>query len=79
MDYIELMKFIESEYIIINNTPCEICGGNFITEGTGFNFQDGVPSTVSACVCERCGNRKDFLFRSPLSSLNLIDDSIDIN
>lgn len=79
MDYIELMKFIESEYIIINNTPCEICGGNFITEGTGFNFENGIPSTVSVCVCERCGNKKDFLFRSPLSSLNLLDELEDLN
>ena len=79
MDYRQLMEFVESEYIIINNTPCDICGGEYITEGTGFHFENGVPSTVSACVCERCGNRKDFLFRSPLSSLTVVEENTDLN
>lgn len=69
----DLMRYIETEYIIINNTPCEVCGGNYITEAIGVFISEGEPSTISQCVCEKCGNKKDFLFRSPVETLDLND------
>lgn len=75
----DIMEFIESEYIVINNTPCEICGGEFITEATGLYFENGVSGTISHCVCSKCGNRKDFLFRAPVSSLNIMQDKEELN
>lgn len=70
MNVREIMKYIESEYIIINNTPCEICGGRYITEGNGFNFEGGVASNVTTCYCENCGNKKEFFFRAPISGVS---------
>ena len=26
------MKYIESEFYVINDTPCEICGGEYVAE-----------------------------------------------
>lgn len=79
MNVSELMKYIESEYIIINNTPCSICGGNYITEGNGFNFEGGVPSNITSCYCEVCGNRKEFLFRAPFAAMNLETEVRELN
>ncbi|MBP1917797.1 metal-binding protein [Youngiibacter multivorans] len=64
----EVMKFVESEYVIINNTPCEICGGEYITESLGLTFNNGHASNVTTCVCENCGNEREFLFRAPFVS-----------
>lgn len=75
----ELMKYIESEYIIINNTPCSICGGKFITEGNGFNFEGGIPSNVTTCYCENCGNRKEFFFRAPFAGVNMEAEIKELN
>lgn len=79
MNVRELMKYIESEFIIINNTPCNICGGRYITESSGFNIEDGTPSNVTSCVCEDCGNRKEFFFRAPIGGLNPVNDTTELN
>lgn len=79
MNVREIMKYIESEFIIINNTPCNICGGSYITESSGFDIEDGMPSNVTSCVCESCGSRKDFYFRAPVGSLNPIPDNAELN
>lgn len=65
MNMNELMKFVESEYIVINNTPCEVCGGSYLTESVGFSLENGTPHNLTSCVCERCGHEKEFLFRAP--------------
>ncbi len=79
MNVRELMEYVESEYIIINNTPCELCGGTYITEGNGFNFENGVPTNVTQCVCEQCGNRKEFSFMAPFSGPNSGDVKKELN
>lgn len=79
MNVHEIMRYIESEYIIINNTPCNICGGKFITESYGFEFDSGIPANVTNCICEDCGNRKDFHFRAPMTGFNIQEDSPELN
>lgn len=79
MNVREIMKYIESEFIIINNTPCNLCGGRYITESSGFDFDNGMPSNITSCVCENCGNRKDFSFRAPLGSMNLQQEKKEMN
>ncbi len=79
MNVREVMKFIESEFIIINNTPCNICGGRYITESSGFNIEEGTPSNVTSCVCEGCGNRKEFFFRAPIGPLSPITEKSELN
>ncbi|WP_138207102.1 metal-binding protein [Haloimpatiens lingqiaonensis] len=61
----EMMKYIESEYQIINSTPCEICGGNFIADSIGINIVNSFPFDVCHCICEDCGHKKTFKFSSP--------------
>lgn len=63
-----MMKYIESEYSIINNTPCAICGGDFFAEGMGIEVVNGIPYDICECVCSNCGNEKIFEFVSPVSS-----------
>ena len=65
MNLNEVMKFVESEYIIINNTPCELCGGNFRTESVGLRFGSGKPENITLCICEDCGHEREFSFRAP--------------
>lgn len=65
MNLNEVMKFVESEYIIINNTPCELCGGNFLTESVGLRFDSGKPENITLCICEDCGHEREFSFRAP--------------
>lgn len=65
MDLNEVMKFVESEYIVINNTPCEICGGDFLTESVGLRFEEGRSENITQCVCENCGHEREFSFRAP--------------
>lgn len=72
MNLNEVMKFVESEYIIINNTPCELCGGNFLTESAGLSFENGKPENITHCVCEKCGHEHEFLFRAPF--INTMDN-----
>lgn len=74
MNLNEIMEFLESEYIVINNTPCEVCGGNYLTDSVGLTFDGIKPQNLSVCVCENCGHRKEFVFRAPfVNSLSNID------
>lgn len=66
----QIMKYIESEYEIINSTPCKLCGGNFITDSIELHIIDSLPIDVCECVCENCGNKKTFRFSSPLMISN---------
>ena len=61
----DIMKYVESEYRIINNTPCEICGSDYIAEELDFDFKDGLPYDVCSCVCPNCGHEKIFEFYAP--------------
>lgn len=79
MNIREIMKYIESEFIIINNTPCNICGGKYITESSGFDIENGMPSNITSCICESCGSRKDFYFRAPMGGLNVQKDKKELN
>ncbi len=79
MNIREIMKYIESEFIIINNTPCNICGGKYITESSGFDIENGTPSNITSCVCEECGNKKDFYFRAPIGGLNIQKEKKELN
>lgn len=79
MNIREIMKYIESEFIIINNTPCNICGGRYITESSGFDIENGQPSNITSCVCEDCGSKKDFYFRAPIGGLSLQKDKKELN
>lgn len=61
----DIMEFIESEYNIINSTPCEICGGSFIAEKKLLALIDDVPFDVCNCTCEDCGHKRSFSFTAP--------------
>lgn len=71
----EMMKYIESEYKIINCTPCEICGGNFITDSIDIHIINSFPFDVCECICENCGHKKTFKFSSPF----VFTDEEDLN
>lgn len=64
----DIMKFIESEYRVINNTPCEVCGGDYITEELEIDMIDGLPYDVCSCVCPSCGHERVFEFCAPFTS-----------
>lgn len=61
----DIMKYIESEYLVINDTPCEICGGEFIAEDLNIDVINGVPYDVCNCFCSNCGYEKTFEFCAP--------------
>ncbi|HSP48309.1 MAG TPA: metal-binding protein [Clostridiaceae bacterium] len=77
MNLNEVMRFVESEYVVINNTPCEICGGEYITESVGLSFDEGRAKNVSTCVCENCGNEREFLFRAPFVNFHDMENNIE--
>ncbi|PKK39949.1 hypothetical protein ABB02_00738 [Clostridiaceae bacterium JG1575] len=79
MNVMDAMRFIESEFIIINSTPCSVCGGHYITESSGFHVADHAAMNVTSCYCERCGSRKDFSFRAPQISSMDPSTSIQLN
>ncbi|MFD3158508.1 metal-binding protein [Haloimpatiens sp. FM7330] len=61
----DIMKYIESEYNIINSTPCEICGGSFLAESIKVNIINSLPYDICECICDTCGHKKTFKFSSP--------------
>lgn len=61
----EIMKYIESEYNIINSTPCEVCGGEYFADNLQIDLIDGIPYDVCSCVCSHCGHEKTFEFYAP--------------
>lgn len=69
----DIMKYIESEYNIINSTPCEICGGEFIAEDLEIHIIDNIPYDVCICTCSECGHEKSFTFCAPFIDDNLLD------
>jgi hypothetical protein len=66
----EIMQYIESEYSVINDTPCEVCGGDFFAEELTIDIVDGVPYDVCDCVCSSCGSTKTFEFFAPFFNKN---------
>ncbi|MCY6484857.1 metal-binding protein [Clostridium aestuarii] len=65
MTLYDIMKYIESEYDIINSTPCEVCGSSYITEDLQIALIGDVPYDICTCVCPKCGNEKFFQFCAP--------------
>ena len=61
----EIMKFIESEYTVINRTPCEICGGEFFADDLEVALIDDNPYDICSCVCSKCGHERIFEFNAP--------------
>ncbi|MCY6960538.1 metal-binding protein [Clostridium brassicae] len=61
----DIMKYIESEYGIINSTPCEICGGSYMADELEIHIIDNIPYDVCVCVCSECGHEKLFTFCAP--------------
>ncbi|MCM8709468.1 metal-binding protein [Clostridium sp. SYSU_GA19001] len=61
----DIMMYIESEYKVINHTPCELCGGEYLTEDIQVAFIDDVPYDLCACICQNCGHEKIFEFSAP--------------
>jgi hypothetical protein len=59
------MKYIESEYKIINLTPCEFCGGKYLPNEQELHIIEDEPFNICECVCEKCGSVKDFVFFAP--------------
>lgn len=64
----EIMKYIESEYRIINNTPCEICGGEYFADDLSIKIIEDEPYDVCECICSNCGNERVFEFLAPFIS-----------
>jgi hypothetical protein len=61
----DIMKYIESEYEVINRTPCEVCGGEYFAEDLEVLMIDGEPFDICECVCCNCGHEKSFAFFAP--------------
>ncbi|KEI06781.1 metal-binding protein [Clostridium botulinum] len=72
----DIMKYIESEYNIINSTPCEICGASYITENLEVHIVDNIPYDVCICVCPKCGHEKYFKFCAPFIDDELFKNAI---
>lgn len=73
----DIMKYIESEYNIINSTPCEICGGGYEADQLEILLIDNVPFDVCECSCSDCGHEKTFEFYAPfLNEKNFKDNKI---
>jgi len=70
----EIMQYIESEYTVINDTPCEICGGDFFAEELTIDVVDGIPYDVCDCVCSSCGSTKTFEFCAPFFDNKMMDN-----
>ncbi|MBL4936378.1 metal-binding protein [Clostridium sp. YIM B02515] len=61
----DIMKYIESEYKVINHTPCEMCGGDFLTEEIQVAVIDNIPYDICSCICSNCGHERVFEFGAP--------------
>ncbi|KAA8671990.1 metal-binding protein [Clostridium sp. HV4-5-A1G] len=61
----DMMKYIESEYSVINDTPCEICGGDYIAKDSDVAVINGIPYDICDCICSECGHEKTFQFCAP--------------
>ena len=56
---------LESEYLVISYTPCEICGGDYITRYSNVILIDDIPYDICDCICSNCGHEKTFQFCAP--------------
>ncbi len=65
----DMMKYIESEYTVINETPCEVCGGEFFADELKLSIVDDIPYDVCSCICSNCGHEKIFEFHAPFIEL----------
>jgi hypothetical protein len=74
----DIMKYIESEYSIINYTPCEICGGDYIAENLKIDIVDDIPYDVCDCICSYCGHEKTFEFCAPFIDENGLEKARNI-
>lgn len=74
MNIRDIMQYIESEYKVINLTPCEVCGGEYFADGLEISLIDGEPFDVCECVCSHCGHERAFLFSAPF-----IESEIKVN
>ncbi|MCI1944907.1 metal-binding protein [Clostridium luticellarii] len=63
----DIMKYIESEYSVINDTPCEICGGDYIAKDSDIVVINGIPYDICDCICSECGHEKTFQFCAPFA------------
>ncbi|KHD37787.1 metal-binding protein [Clostridium acetobutylicum] len=61
----EIMKYVESEYSIIKNTPCEVCGGSYEASEEGIGFINDEPYDICECSCSECGHERVFQFAAP--------------
>ncbi|WP_234123747.1 metal-binding protein [Clostridium hydrogenum] len=61
----DIMKYIESEYTIINTIHCDVCGGNYEATEQGIGFIDNEPFDICECACSECGHKKIFEFPAP--------------
>ena len=61
----EFMKYIESEFYIINKTPCTICGGDYLAKDLSINLIDSIPYNICDCICSDCGHKRIFKFYAP--------------
>lgn len=65
MNLNDIMSYMESEIEIINDTPCELCGSDFVADEQNIEFIDGYPHTITSCLCNVCGHNRDFEFSAP--------------
>lgn len=63
----DIMKYIESEYSIINSSTCEVCGGSYFVEELRIDVIGDIPYDVCDCVCSECGYEKTFEFCAPFT------------
>lgn len=68
----DIMKYIESEYEVINLTPCEVCGGDYFAEDLTIALIDDIPYDICQCTCSNCGHEKVFEFCAPFIEENNI-------
>lgn len=67
----EIMKYIESEYEVINRTPCQVCGGEYFADDLQISLIDGNPFDICECVCCSCGHEKSFMFFAPFIDVSI--------
>ncbi|MCY6370162.1 metal-binding protein [Clostridium ganghwense] len=71
----DIMKYIESEYDIINSTPCEVCGDSYIAEDLEIHIVNDIPYDVCICTCAKCGHEKLFKFCAPFTDEELLQEA----
>ncbi|MDD3223747.1 MAG: metal-binding protein [Clostridium sp.] len=75
----DIMKYIESEYKVINNTPCEICGGDYEADNLEIILINNKPFDVCECSCVKCGHEKTFEFYAPFVEVKTNKNNSNLN